>query len=71
MFFHSIYISLIIVIYESLSCFIFLIFNLVPVTLYKLLYKISHSLILNIIYALVVYTIILFLPKKYKKISIN
>jgi len=66
-----IYIALIITIYESLSALIFIIFNLVPITLYKLVYKISHTLILNIIYALLVFTIIRFIPKKYKKISIN
>lgn len=66
-----IYIPLIIAIYESLSALIFSIFNLVPITLYKLLYKISHTLILNIIYALLVFTIIHFIPKKYKKMSIN
>lgn len=66
-----IHIVLIIIIYESLSVLIFVVFNLVPITLYKLIYKISHTLILNIIYGLLVFTIIHFIPKKYKKISIN
>lgn len=66
-----IYIVLIVVIYESSLVLIIMIFNLVPVTLIKLLYKISHSLILNIIYGELLYFILNNLPKKYKKISIN
>ena len=66
-----IYITLIVVVYESSLVLIILIFNLVPVTLTKLLYKISHSLILNIIYGELLYFILNNLPKKYKKISIN
>lgn len=65
------YISLIIIIYESLSAGIFLLFNLVPITIYKVLYKIGHSLLLNIIYGEIIFSIIQFIPKKYKKIDIN
>lgn len=65
------YISLVVVIYESLSGGIFLLFNLVPITINKILYKIGHSLILNIIYGEIVFIIIKFIPKKYKKVNIN
>ena len=64
-------IILMIVIYESVTVLIILVFRLVPVTFTKLLYKISHSLILNIIYGEILYYILNNLPKKYKKISIN
>ena len=47
------------------------IFNLVPMSIYRLLYKISHSIILNIIYGELLYFIIQLLPKKYKKVRIN
>ena len=66
-----IYIVLIITIYESLTGIILFIFNLVPVTFYKVGYKIVHSLLLNIIYAELLFLIINKLPKKYKRISIN
>lgn len=61
----------IITIYETATALIIIIFNLVPVTLTKLIYKISHSLISNIIYAEIIYLIIKLIPEKYKKISIN
>ena len=66
-----IYLILIISAYEILTGIILLIFNMVPVTLYKVLYKITHSLILNIIYGELIYLIINLIPKKYRKISIN
>ena len=62
---------LIISIYESLTALIIIIFNLVPMTLTRLLYKISHSLLLNVIYASFWYVIVKFIPKKYKRIQIN
>lgn len=62
---------LIIVIYESLTALIIVIFNLVPMSLTRLSYKILHSLLLNIIYACVCYGIIKIMPSKYKKIQIN
>ena len=65
------YTVLLIVIYESLTALIILIFNLVPITLSKLTYKISHSLILNIIYIEILYLIVKLIPQKLKKISIN
>lgn len=66
-----IYIIMIIVVYEATSALLILIFNLVPITLERILYKITHSLLLNIIYAEIIYFIINLLPKKYKDISIN
>lgn len=66
-----IYTILIIVIYESLYAGILFIYRVVPITIYKLFYKISHTLILNIIYTELLYFIIKHLPKKYKRISIN
>lgn len=65
------YTVLLIAIYESLTALIILIFNLVPITLSKLTYKISHSLILNIIYIEILYLIVKLIPEKLKKISIN
>lgn len=66
-----IYIVLIIAFYETLTALIILIFQLVPITVSKLIYKISHSLILNIIYAELIYLIINLIPERFKKISIN
>ena len=66
-----IYLILIISAYEILTGIILLVFNMVPVTRDKVLYKITHSLILNIIYGELIYLIINLIPKKYRKISIN
>lgn len=65
------YIVIIITIYELLYGVILLVFNLVPVTFNKILYKILHSLILNILYGEVIFIILKLIPNKYKKISIN
>ena len=65
------FVVLAIVGYECANAILILIFNLVPMTFYRLLYKISHSLLLNICYAELVYFIIWLLPKKYKKVAIN
>lgn len=66
-----IYIPVLIIIYESLTALIILIFNLVPITFERLYYKITHSLLLNIIYVEIITLIINLLPNKFKKISIN
>lgn len=66
-----IYIALIISIYEILTGGIIFIFKLVPISINKIIYKISHSLLLNIIYIEIIYVILKLIPKKYKKISIN
>ena len=60
-----------IIIYECSFALVIVIFNLVPMSIYRLLYKISHSIILNIIYGELLYFIIQLLPKKYKKVRIN
>lgn len=65
------FIIVIISCYECMNAIIILIFQLVPMTFYRLLYKISHSLLLNLCYAEVIYFIIWLLPPKYKKIAIN
>ena len=65
------YIAIIITSYESLTGIILLIYNVVPVTLYKIFYKIINSLLLNIIYGELLYLIIKIIPTKYKRISIN
>ena len=65
------YIIIVITSYELLTVLIILIFNLVPITIYKVFYKIIHSLLLNIIYSELLYLVIYLIPKKYKKISIN
>lgn len=64
-------IIIIITIYELLTVLSIILFNLVPITLPKVIYKISHSLIINIIYAELIYLIINLLPKKYRRLSIN
>lgn len=67
----SIYIIFLIIIYElSLGLFI-VIFNLVPITITRLIYKITHSILLNIIYGELLFLIIKKIPKNLKRISIN
>ncbi len=65
------YIILLISFYESMVAFLFYILNLVPITLPKLGYKIAHSLVLNLIFAEIIYGLIHLLPKKYHKVNIN
>ena len=65
------YIISIICLYEITTAFFIVIFNLVPMTFPRLLYKISHSILLNIVYAELIYLIIQKIPQKYKEISIN
>ena len=65
------YIIIIISIYESLTGIILLLFNIVSISFNRIFYKITHSLLTNIVYMEVVYLIIKITPKKYKKISIN
>lgn len=57
--------------YEVLQVIIISIYNLYPITLYSLVYKIKSSLLLNIIYAELIYFIISIIPRKYRKININ
>ena len=64
-------IIIIIVLYELLTAISIILFNLVPITLPKIIYKITHSIIINIIYGELVYLIINLLPKRYRSLSIN
>ena len=66
-----IHLLIIIVLYELLFVLVLVIFNLVPVTLDKIVYKISHSIILNLIYGEVIYIVLSLLPKKYFKVPLN
>ncbi len=61
----------IITLYEGLTALTIAIGNLVPITLEKVIYKITHSLLLNILYTEIILWIINKLPKKYKKIPLN
>ena len=65
------YIIILITSYEFLTSLVLLIYNVVEVTFYKVFYKIINSLLLNIIYGELIYSIIKIIPNKYKKISIN
>ena len=67
----SLYIIVLIVIYELLMSLMIIIFNLVPITPIRIIYKITHSIIINVIYGELLYTIVKYLPKKLKRISIN
>ncbi len=64
------YLILIIIIYESTFALCILIFDLVPITFDRLIYKISHSIILNIIYGLVIYLITLKIVNKNRSNSL-
>ena len=65
------YLPLIVIAYETATALILLTFNIVPITFYRVFYKISHSLILNIIYGELLFLTIKVLPKRWKKIKIN
>lgn len=65
------HILIIIIIYEVLIALLIIIFNLVPMSIDKLLYKISHSILLNLIYGEIVYFILKRIPKKYLKVPLN
>lgn len=65
------YIIILITVYEGVQGLILWIFQVVPVTITKVFYKITHSLLLNILYSEIIYLIIRIIPEKYKKISIN
>jgi len=65
------YVIAVITIYEISNALIIIIFNLVPITFNDLIYKIIHSLLLNVIYAELLLLIVNLLPKRFKKIDIN
>ena len=57
--------------YEIICGGILFIYNMVPITIGMVAYKIVHSLVLNIIYLELLYFIIKLLPKKFKNINLN
>ncbi|MCI8347805.1 MAG: rod shape-determining protein MreD [Bacilli bacterium] len=65
------HVLIIIVSYELVTSLCIIVFNLVPISINRILYKISHSLLFNLIYAELIYIIIKLIPKKYRKVSIN
>lgn len=65
------YTIMLIAIYESSQALLLIVFNIVPITFSKLIYKIVHSLLLNIMYTEIIYLIVSHLPKRYLKININ
>lgn len=67
----GLYTILLIIVYEVLFYIFIVIFNIVPISLPKLIYKITHSILLNVIYSEIVFLVIDKLPKKYKRIYIN
>ena len=66
-----IYTIIIICFYEISTASILWIYQIVPMSISRIFYKISHTLLLNIIYLEIIYILIKILPKKYKNISIN
>ena len=65
------YLIFIISLYEVSVAGLITIFNIVPMSIERLFYKISHSLILNLIYGEIVFLIIRLLPNKYKRKRLN
>ncbi len=66
-----VFILIIITSYELLNASIFFIFRLTDIRILEVLSKIIHTLLLNILYGEIIYTIITLSPNEYKKISIN
>lgn len=60
-----------VILYETLTALLIISFNLVPMSIDRLVYKITHTLILNIIYGELLYIIIKIIPKRFKKVRIN
>ncbi len=67
----SIYITILIALYEIIFAFFIILFDLVPMTFNDLIFKITHSIILNIFYGELLLLIIEHLPEKFKRININ
>ncbi len=65
------YICIIIISYELLVGSILYIFQIVPMTIEKILYKILHSIIINLIWGELLYFILKIYIKKTKRISLN
>ena len=68
---NSLYVIGLIIIYELLMSLMILVFQLVPITPQEVIYKITHSIILNVIYLYLVNFILKILPKKLTRIDIN
>jgi len=62
---------LIITLYQGLTVIVYLLFQVVPITLNDFLYVLEHTLFINIIYTELGYLIIKVLPEKYLGLSIN
>lgn len=62
---------LIVTIYQGLIALLFLILQVVPVTLNDFIYLIKHSLLINMIYMELGHLLIRILPEKYLGLSIN
>lgn len=65
------YLIFIIILYEGSIALLITVFNVVPMSLERVVYKISHSLLLNIIYGELIFLIIKLIPKKYTKKRLN
>lgn len=65
------YLIFIIILYEGSIALLITLFNVVPMSLERVVYKISHSLLLNIIYGELIFLIIRLIPKKYTKKRLN
>ena len=62
---------LIITIYELITALCLFTYNVVPITIPEIVYKVTHSLLINIIYVLIIETIVKMLPKRITNININ
>lgn len=65
------YVAFIICTYEVILATTLIVFNIVPITVQSLLYKIANSLVLNLMYGQLLYNIIRLIPKKYTNLKIN
>ncbi len=64
-------IVLAVILYESIVALLIVCFNLVPMSFDRLLYKITHTLVLNVIYGELLYLIVKLIPKKFRQVMIN
>ena len=53
-----IYLLLIIIFYELVSVLLFIIFGVISVSIYEVFYKITHTIIINLIYGTTIYIVI-------------
>lgn len=64
-------ITFIIILYEAFFAGLIFVLHLVPITISSVIYKITHTLIMNIIYGMILYLIVDKITVKYKKVFIN